>query len=282
VSDRVTVGRVARVAALVLASLLTLYPILLVIKKALSAGQGFDPSLNPIPVHPTLAQLHDVLAGRDEGGSLLFLRQLGNSLAVAAGTTVLGVTLSATAAWALSRRRFPGRNAALASFLIVQMFPSTLLLVPTYVILARLGLADSLLGLVLVYTTTSVPFCVFMLKGYFDTLPRELEEAARVDGCTGLQLFVRVVLPLARPALAVTALFSFMTAWNEFILADTLLSKERLFTLPVALARYVGAYNVEWGHFAAGALLVSLPVMALFYALERHLVAGLTAGSVKG
>lgn len=121
-----------------------------------------------------------------------------------------------------------------------------------------------------------------MLKGYFDTIPRDLEEAAIMDGAAPWQAFVMVVLPLAKPALAVTALFSFMTAWNEFILAATLLNDASLFTLPVALQRLVGEYRVEWGKFAAGAILVSMPVMALFFALQKHLVGGLTAGGVKG
>ena len=166
--------------------------------------------------------------------------------------------------------------------LITQMFPATLMLVPLYSILKTFGLLDSLGGLVLVYATSSLPFCVWMLKGYFDTIPRELEEAAIMDGATPLQVFIKIVLPLARPALAVTALFSFMAAWNEFILAATLLNDTARFTLPVALQRYVGEYKTEWGHFAAGALIISAPVMALFFVLQKFLVGGLTAGAVKG
>jgi arabinogalactan oligomer/maltooligosaccharide transport system permease protein len=139
-----------------------------------------------------------------------------------------------------------------------------------------------MLGLTIVYSTTSVPFCVWMLKGYFDTIPRELEEAAHVDGATQWTIFTRIVLPLARPAIVVTALFGFMTAWNEFILAATFLSDERATTLPVALQRYVDAFATDWGGFAAGAVLVSLPVMLLFFVLQKHLVGGLTAGGVKG
>jgi arabinogalactan oligomer / maltooligosaccharide transport system permease protein len=168
------------------------------------------------------------------------------------------------------------------ALLVTQMFPATLMMVPLFSLLKSLGLLDSLTGLVLVYATASLPFCVWMLKGYFDTIPRELEEAAIMDGASHAQVFVRVVLPLARPAVAVTALFSFMTAWNEFILAATLLNDASRFTLPVALQRFVGEYKVEWGKFAAGALIVSAPVMALFFALQRHLVGGLTAGGVKG
>jgi arabinogalactan oligomer/maltooligosaccharide transport system permease protein len=211
-----------------------------------------------------------------------FFRYALNSALLAFGTTVVGVSLSCTAAYALSRFRFPGRRASLASFLVVQMFPSTLLLIPLYVLLHKLGLLNSLIGLILVYATTAIPFCVWTLKGYFDTLPREIEEAARIDGASPWGVFFRVVLPLSRPAIAVTALFSFMTAWNEFIIAGTFMTDESSYTLPVLLHNYIGEYHAEWGHFAAGAILTSLPVMALFYLLQRYLVGGLTAGAVKG
>src|SRR6185295_14052054 len=121
---------------------------------------------------------------------------------------------------------FPGRRASLATFLLVQMFPSTLLMLPLYVLLDALGLLNRLAGLVLVYATTAIPFCVWTLKGYFDTLPRELEEAARIDGASPWMIFRRIILPLARPGIAVTALFSFMTAWNEFIMASTFMTDQ--------------------------------------------------------
>jgi arabinogalactan oligomer/maltooligosaccharide transport system permease protein len=163
-----------------------------------------------------------------------------------------------------------------------QMFPGVASSVPLYLLLDRLGLLDSHGGLVLVYATTAVPFAIFQLRGAFEAIPRELEEAAMVDGATRWQAFVKVVLPAARPALAITCLFAFMSAWNEYILAATFLSREETFTLPVALQRYVGEYDAAWGSFAAGAVVVSLPVMAVFYAVQRHLVGGLTAGGVKG
>jgi len=261
---------------LVFFTLATVFPVVLVVKKSLSAGQEFSLTLSPIPEHFTLQHFKDVL------GHPLFARQLLNSLVAAGGTTLLGVFLACTAAYALSRFRFPGHRAFLMLFLVVQMFPGTLLMIPLYVLMDRLGLLDQVLGLVLVYSTTAIPFCVWMLKGYFDTIPKELEEAALIDGASRFRIFYGIVLPLSRPAIAVTALFSFMTSWNEFILAATFMSKERSYTLPVVLQHYVGEYTTEWGHFAAGALVVSVPVMILFYVLQRHLVAGLTAGSVKG
>jgi arabinogalactan oligomer/maltooligosaccharide transport system permease protein len=135
---------------------------------------------------------------------------------------------------------------------------------------------------VLVYSTTAIPFCVWTLKGYFDGLPRELLEAARVDGAGPARIFFTIVLPLARPGIAVTALFSFMTAWNEFIMASTFLTDEGKYTLPVLLQSSVGQFSADWGRFAAGALVTSVPVMILFYVLQKYLVGGLTAGAVKG
>ncbi|QQR42715.1 sugar ABC transporter permease [Myxococcus xanthus] len=269
-------------AGLTLLCMATLYPVLWVVKMALSPTDGLALTANPFPETVTLEHFRQVLSGTDAAGRWVFGRQLLSSIVVAGATTLVGLTLAVSAAYALSRFRFPGKEGGMQALLVTQMFPATLMMVPIYSILQKLHLLDSLTGLVLVYATTALPFCIWNLKGYFDTLPRELEEAAVMDGASTFQVFVRVVLPLARPALAVTALFSFMTAWNEFILAATLLNDSSRFTLPVALQRFVGEHKVEWGKFAAGALIVSAPVMALFFALQKHLVGGLTAGGVKG
>ncbi|MCU0701796.1 MAG: sugar ABC transporter permease [Myxococcaceae bacterium] len=267
---------------LVLACVAALYPVLWVVKLALAPTQALSLSASPFPDAVTFDHFRDVVGATDSQGRWLFGRQLLASVVVSGSTTLVGLSLAVTAAYALSRFRFPGKDAGMQTLLITQMFPATLMLVPLFSLLQKLGLLDSWGGLILVYSTSSLPFCVWMLKGYFDTIPRELEEAAVMDGASPWQVFVKVVLPLARPALAVTALFSFMTAWNEFILAATLINDAARFTLPVALQQYVGEWKTEWGHFAAGALLVSAPVMALFFALQRYLVGGLTAGAVKG
>lgn len=284
--------------ALICTCIVTLYPVLWVVKLAVSPKDKMEASANPLP---DMAAINECAASTPDGsaiacaaknftavttttarGSWLFGRQLLNSVLVSTLSTLIGLALAVTAAYALSRFKFPGKEQGMQALLVTQMFPGTLMLVSLYSILQHLGLLDSLTGLVLVYSTTSLPFCVWMLKGYFDTIPRELEEAATMDGASPLQTFVRVVLPLAKPALAVTALFSFLNAWNEYILAATLLNDQASFTLPVALKRYMGEYTVEWGKFGAGALIVSIPVMALFFALQKHLVGGLTAGGVKG
>jgi arabinogalactan oligomer/maltooligosaccharide transport system permease protein len=274
--------RVAVHLGLLLFTIATLYPVLWVLKMALTPGQAFTVGLSPIPEQVTLANFSDVVLTSDTSGSWLFFHQLFNSLLVASATAVLGLAMSTTSAYALSRWAFPGREPGLEAFLVTQMFPGVVMAIPLYLLLDALHLLDSLAGLVLVYATTSVPFSTWTLKGYFDTLPKELEEAAILDGASRWMTFTRIVLPLARPALAVTGLFSFMTAWNEFILAFTLLNDPHAWTLPVLLQRYVDDYGTEWGHFAAGAILVSIPVVALFFALQRHFVEGLTAGGVKG
>lgn len=267
--------------ALVLMSVVALYPVLWVVTMALTPGQGFSVGLIPIPTTVSLDNFAELVGTSDDDG-WLFGAQLFNSLVVSGATAIVGLVLSTTAAYALSRYDFPGKEAGLGAFLVTQMFPGVVMLIPLYLVLDTLQLLDSLMGLVLVYATTAIPFSVFTLKGYFDTIPIEMEEAAMLDGAGRVRTFVSVILPLVRPAMAVTALFSFMTAWNEFILAATLISDPRALTLPVVLQRYVDDYGAEWGVFAAGALLVSIPVVALFFALQKHLVAGLTSGGVKG
>ena len=269
-------------AILILAVFITLYPVLWVVNMALTPSQAFSMSANPIPTEVSLSNFDDLLGARGPEGEMLFLRQFLNSIFVAAATTILGVGFATTAAYSFSRFRFFGRDAGMNMLLVTQMFPGVVMAIPLYILLQNLGLLNSLTGMALVYSTTSVPFCVWMLKGYFDTIPIELEEAAIMDGMGRFQIFLKIVIPLAKPGIVVTALFSFMTAWNEFILAATFLSDPTKFTLPVALQQFVGDYSTEWGRFAAGAILVSIPVMLLFFALQKHLVSGLTAGSVKG
>jgi arabinogalactan oligomer / maltooligosaccharide transport system permease protein len=271
--------------ALILIIMGTLYPVLWVVKMALTASQGFSLSALPIPWPPssiTLDNFRYVLATENMAGDWLFGHQLFNSVIVSAATMVFGIVLACTAGYAFSRFDFPGQQVGLKGMLVTQMFPGVVMAIPLYILLDSLHLLNNLVGLCFVYSTTAIPFCVWNLKGYFDTIPKDLEEAAVMDGASQWTIFIKVILPLSRPAIAVTALFCFMTAWNEFILAATFMNSETAYTLPVALQSYVGDYSTEWGHFAAGAVLVSIPVMALFMVLQRHLVEGLTAGGVKG
>jgi len=271
--------------------LYTIYPILWVVSIAFSGKQSLaiadvpaDPSrwdriraVIPWPERWSGQNFVSVMADQP------FARWIANSAAIAVATTVVGVFLACTAAYAFSRFKFPGRRAGMMSFLVSQMFPGTLMLIPLYIIVVQwLGLGSTRTGLVLIYATTSIPFSVWMLKGYFDTIPKELEEAAVIEGASAGTVFWRIVLPLAKPAIAITALFSFMTSWNEFILAATLMDKEDMYTAPVGLRFFVGGFQQQWGYFAAGSIIVSIPVVLLFLYLQKYLVSGLTAGSVKG
>jgi len=268
---------------LIILSIIVLLPVLYVLKIAFSGQNGFSSgSINPLPTNFDLGNFFAVVHTHDQNGNNLFIRQAINSIVVSVATTVLGLFLAATGAYVFSRFRFKGRRTGMMMFLVSQMFPGVMMMIPLYVIMQKLHLLNTSLGLILVYSTTSVPFSVWMLKGYFDTIPRDLEEAAVIDGASNVRIFYTIILPLSLPALAITALFSFMGAWNEFVLAYTFMNKATAFTLPVAIKNYVGEHTVRWGLFAASSVIVSIPVVGLFFALQKHLVGGLTAGSVKG
>jgi arabinogalactan oligomer / maltooligosaccharide transport system permease protein len=268
--------------ALVAAVAFALYPVLWVVSTAFSASRTPEPSALPLPRDLSFKHLHDVVLSGDSQGSWLFGRQLLNSLVVSLATATVGCLLALPAGYALARFDFAGKRPGTGLLLATQMFPTVASAIPLYLLLNALHLLDTKTGLVVCYASTSVPFAIFQLRGAFETIPKDLEEAAMIDGATRFGAFVRVALPAARPAIAVTFLFAFMSAWNEFILAATVLGREEAYTLPVVLSRYVGEYDAAWGKFAAGALVVSVPVMALFYVTQRHLVSGLTAGGVKG
>ncbi len=264
-------------AALIAVTLVTLYPILLVIGISLRPGdQLYSTSLRLIPAGASLHSYHAILFEKP------FLLWLKNSLIVSLSVTLIGVALAATSGYAFSRYRFPGHRIGLMSFLLTQMFPATMLLLPLYLLLQKLHLLNSLAGLMVVYVTTALPFCVWTMKGYYDSIPRDLEEAALIDGLTPMGAFVRIVLPLSLPALTITALFSFMAAWSEFIVARVVLQSRDLFTLPLGLEALAGTFQTEWANYAAGSVLVSVPVVILFLLLNRFLVSGLTLGGVKG
>ncbi|HEU4405296.1 MAG TPA: carbohydrate ABC transporter permease [Polyangiaceae bacterium] len=267
---------------LVAAVAFALYPVLWVVSTALSSSRVPEPHPLPWPTQPSLGHMREVVLSTNNEGAWLFGRQLFNSLVVSLATAATGCLLALPAGYALARFDFKGKRPGTAMLLATQMFPTVASAVPLYILLNELRLLDTKTGLVVCYASTAVPFAIFQLRGAFETVPKDLEEAAMIDGATRFGAFVRVALPAARPAIAVTFLFAFMSAWNEFILAATVLGREEAYTLPVVLSRYVGEYDAAWGKFAAGALVVSVPVMALFYVTQRHLVSGLTAGGVKG
>lgn len=274
---RWTPDRVFVHAFLAFFALATVYPILQIVTISLRPTDSlYSTSLAPIPAGASLHAYVVMLTQKD------FLRWMGNSFLVSASVTVFGVALASTCAYALSRFRFAGHGAATYAFLLTQMFPATMLMLPLYVMLKNLGLLDTYAGLCLAYTATALPFCVMTMRGYYDTIPVELEQAALIDGCTPWQAFLRVTLPLASPALAITALFSFMAAWSEYLVARIVLTSLSRYTLPLGLASLAGQFQTEWANYAAGSLMVCVPVMVLFVVLNRYLVEGLSLGGVKG
>lgn len=254
----------------------TIYPLLNVFSISLRPFNNlFSTSFRIIPVDWTFANYKEAFVGHN---LLIWIK---NSFIVASATSVIGVMFSASAAYAFSRFKFYGRRPGMIVVLITQMFPAPMLLLPTYIILSKIGLKDHLTGLLLPYVAIAVPFCVWLLKGYFDTIPRSLEESAYVDGCSFFNTFIKIVIPLAKPALAIAALFSFMTAWAEFIIARIIVSQADKMTLPVGLVYLQGEFHTEWGVYSAAALITSIPVILLFIGLSRFLVGGLTLGGLK-
>ena len=210
-----------------------------------------------------------------------FVVNLGHSLVVALGTVAVGLAMSLTAAYAFSRFRFKGRRTLMLTFLLINMFPLILLIIPLFITMRVLGILDTHLALVLAHSTFSIPFATWMMTSYFDAIPRSLDEAAMVDGCTALGAMLKVVLPLAMPGVIATGIYIFITSWNEYLYASVLAGQE-VRTLTVAVQSLVGEYEIAWGLLTAGGVVGALPVTLLFMAIQTRLIAGMTQGAVKG
>jgi arabinogalactan oligomer / maltooligosaccharide transport system permease protein len=270
-------GKTFAYIVLSLFSLFAAYPILRVVGISLRPGDRLlTKSLAIIPSDATLSTYAKLFMEEP------FLLWMGNSIVVSVAVTIMGVALAATAGYALSRFKFRGRDSAMIGIITTQMFPVTMLLLPLFIVLIKLRLFDNYWGLIIAYSATALPFTTWQMKGYYDTIPFSLEEAASIDGCSPHGTFWRIVLPLAAPALVITALFSFMTAWSEYLVAAVLIQDQSMFTLPLGLKTFQSNMEVAWGLYSAGAVIVSIPVVLLFLFLSRWLVSGLTLGSVKG
>jgi arabinogalactan oligomer / maltooligosaccharide transport system permease protein len=268
--------RIMRHAVLLLFTAIAIFPVLEVVSVSLRPGNQLRTSeWRLIPEEASLTSFETLWADRP------FLIWLRNSMVVAGSVTATGVSLAAIGGYALSRYRFVGKNSLMLSLLTTQMFPPTMLLLPLYLMIAKLHLINTFLGLILIYLATALPFCLWQMKGFYDTISPSLEEAASIDGCPAWGTFWRIILPLALPGLVITALFSFMTAWAEYLVAAQVLQDGSMFTLPLGLKSFQASMSTEWGLYAAGSLLVSVPVVCLFVILSKYLVNGLTLGSVK-
>ncbi len=205
-----------------------------------------------------------------------------NSVIVSAATMAVSLIIATLCAYGISRFKFKGRTAFSALLIIVQMFPSMLLLIPMYLIMNNLGLMNTHASMIIAYTTFAIPFCTWMLKGYFDTIPVSLEEAARLEGCSRLSILARIVMPLAAPGIVTVAMFAFVLSWQEYMYALTFARTESMRTLTVGISLMQGQHgSVNWGEIMAGSLIACLPGLVLFTYLEKYLVQGFTMGAVK-
>jgi ABC-type glycerol-3-phosphate transport system permease component len=242
-----------------------------------SEEQSFTHGIHYLPIGFTLQNFVGIFE------AVAFGRAFVNSVVVAVSVTTLAIALSIFAGYSFARFNFRGRRLLIVSLLLIYMLPSILLLVPMMVIFRTLGILNTYPALILAESTHAVPFAVWLLTNYFASLPRELEEAAQVDGCDRVGAMVRIALPLAVPGLVAAALFVFIASWNNFLFAFMFTSGENARTLPVLLRMFaMGESSVQWGKIMAGAVLTTLPVAAAFLFFQRYLIRGLAAGAVKG
>ncbi|MBG0829928.1 carbohydrate ABC transporter permease [Planomonospora sp. ID67723] len=268
-------GSVLLHGTLIVASLISLFPVVWLVLTSLKPRDGWLSTELKLFDDSSLDNYVRVLTETQFPNWLL------NSVIIAGLTTVIGVFLSSTTGYAISRFRFPGYRGVMWMLLVTQMFPVAILIVPLYNLMAGLGLLNQIPGLVIAYMTVAVPFCAWMMKGYFDSIPREIDQAGMIDGLSPFGTFWRVILPLARPSIAVTAFYSFMTAWGEVAYASVFMTGDDTRTLAAGLQQFVGQHWSDWGLMTAAAVLIAVPAAVVFLLVQRNLVAGLTAGATK-
>ncbi|MFI0443911.1 sugar ABC transporter permease [Actinomadura sp. 6N118] len=272
---RSVVASIGLHAALLTASAISLIPLAWLVLTSFKPKDAWISSDVRFFDQPTLDNYRYVLTETS------FPRWLLNSVLVAGMTMVIGVLIAASTGYAISRFRFAGLRTILWLLLVTQMFPVAVLIVPLYNLLGRLGLINQYPGLVIAYLTVAVPFSAWMMKGYFDTIPTEIDQAGQIDGLTPFGAFFRLILPLAKPGLAVAAFYSFITAWGEVAYATAFMTGDDHYTLAPGLQQFVSQTRAEWGWLTAAAVLITIPAGAVFLAVQRHLVTGLTAGASK-
>jgi multiple sugar transport system permease protein len=234
------------------------------------------------PSHWTISRYREIFGGHGAGASTGFRTAMVNSFIVGAWTVAISLTVGTLGGYALARLRFPGRRTTLLSFLVTYMLPPIALIIPLYLLMSRFGLLDTKLGLVVVYCSLATPFALWTMSNFLGSLPAELEEAARVDGCSRLGALFRVILPLARPGIIATGLFAFLLCWDEFLYALIFTSTPNAKTIPVAIAEFTGRNAVDFGLIAAGGVLAALPPVLVTLVFQRYLIDGLSTGAVKG
>jgi multiple sugar transport system permease protein len=272
---RLAVSGPSLIAVIVLAIFVSL-PLYSMFLTAFKTDKEIYDDFTYFPHQPTLVQFQRVIVGER-----IFVN-IRNSLIVASTATVVAVSMATLAAFAVVRLRFRGRVWVARLILFKYLLPTTLIYIPLFLVINGLGLANTLQSLIFTYLSFSIPFATWLLMGYFRGIPADLEEQAMIDGCSRLGAMVRVLLPIAAPGVVAAAIFTFTGAWNEFLLALVFINRPELQTVPVKLAGMIVGDQYIWGSIMAGAILASVPVIALYFLAQRFVVAGLAAGAVKG
>jgi len=224
---------------------------------------------------------HYIALFRAQYGVKLFLRYIANSLKVGIGTATLTVVIAVLGAYGISRYRFSGRETIAHLMLFVYVFPPSLILVPTYVLLARLKLIDSHIGLILVHTGLTAPFCTWLVRSFFDAIPKELEEAASVEGANWFHILFRIILPLAAPGVTTAGVYALVVSWGEYMFAANFLTSGAKWTVPAGLATYMTEQAIEWGQLLAGTVLTGVPILLIFFPFARAFLRGFLEGALK-
>ena len=263
--------------AAIVVVVLSVFPFLWMLSTSLKLpSDTFTAVPKIIPPHFTLSNYEQAFKGTLLGRYFL------NSTYISLTVTLIGIALAALGAYGFSRFRFPGRKFLYLLILSVQMFPSVVIIIPLFITMRNMGLLNNHLSLLVSYTTFTLPLCIWMLKGFFDGVPRELEEAAMIDGCSWGSAFFRVILPLTLPGIAASRIYAFIGAWNEYVFALTFINIDKLNTMPVGLTAFFGQFTVEWNQLMAASVLFTLPSLVFFIIVRRYITQGMITGAVKG
>lgn len=261
---------------LILMTIVVLIPILWMVSTSFKLeAETFTIPPQWIPDHPTLESYRRLWT------EYPFLTYFKNSILISAGAVILSVLFSCLAGYGVTRFRFRGKGSFLTFLLVTQMFPSIMLLIPYYKVLDIYGLKDTLIGMIFVYISFTIPFCSWMMVGFFRTIPLELDEAAIIDGCSRWKAFYKIILPMTLPGISSSAIYAFISAWNEYMFAQVLINSPDLKTVPLGIAELNGFYKILWNDMMAASVIASLPLIILFIFLQKYFISGLTAGAVK-